>query len=443
MSTAELPEPKVLHATLKGDAPEPIKPDAEMTNGTVTLNALNLNSWVYVALNEKGWELFGNYTYKAMDHRGDIAAEAVSRARDKMELFKCGDTEYRLFKIQLHALIRAFGEMGVCANSNPFDGCKIFFDRDDIITDPGRNLEATTHSADADAHEPAITKAAPVETLADQQAVAKAAPIETLAGVCPGMLTLASTIHVWLSAEGWDILREYWVGKMVENGQTKESALEQFGIFRKNNTSEISYGGWTYALARLTIAQFMAVFGKFAEDIAVEQHGCFFVSPAEIRPAETYIGNSVEFPPNIGRHAAKVRAEELSLRAGLPDDTCEERKLPKETPMISADVLLAKQKELAETVEAEANSKVYDEVLPILHSDVTQYAMSHLTAREIRYDIRHGNVIRHDGTGDSVMFNLRLMSRVCDALGKFGYDANCNYDKTECNGAFTIKWGKQ
>lgn len=310
MNTAELPEPKEFHATLKGDTPVPVKPDAEMTNGSVTLNALNLNSWVYVALNEIGWELFGNYTHKAMDYRVDIAAEAVSRARDKMELFKCGDTEYRLFKIQLHALIRAFGEMGVCANSNPFDGCQIFFDRDDIITDPGSNLGATTHSADADAHEPAIAK----------------------------------------------------------------------------------------------------------------------VSPRE-------------FPLDLGRHAAKVRADELSLRADLPDDTCEERKLPKETPMIRADELLAKQKELAETVEAEANSKVYDEVLPILYSDVTQYAMSHLTAREIRYDIRHGNVIRHDGTGDSVMFTLVLMSRVCDALGKFGYDANCSYDKTECNGTFTIKWG--
>ena len=108
--------------------------------------------------------------------------------------------------------------------------------------------------------------------------------------------------------------------------------------------------------------------------------------------------------------------------------------------MIRADELLAKQKELAETVEAEAHSKVYDEVLPVIYSDVTQYAMSHLTAREIRYDIRHGNVIRHDGTGDSVMFTLVLMSRVCDALGKFGYDANCNYDKSECNGTFTIKW---
>lgn len=426
MSTAELPETKVLHATLKGDTPEPTKPEAEMTNGTVTLNALNLNSWVYVALNDKGWELLGNYTYKAMGYRGDIAAEAISRARDKMELFKCGGKEYRLFKIQLHALIRTFGEMGVCANSNPFDGCQIFFDRDDIVTDPGRSLGATTHSADADAHEPAITKVSPCEVHSDQPT---------------NMLTLGSTIYVRLSEKGWDALREYWVGKMIENGNTKESALEQFGMFRKNNTSEVSFGGWTYALARLTIDQFMAVFGKFAEDIAVTQNGCFFFSPSEIRSTEAYIGNSAEFPLDIGRHAAKVRAEELSLRADLPDDTCEEHKLPKETPMISADVLLAKQKELAETVEAEANSKVYDEVLPILYSDVTQYAMSHLTAREIRYDIRHGNVIRHDGTGDSVMFTLVLMSRVCDALGKFGYDANCNYDKTECNGTFTIKWG--
>ncbi len=281
MSTAELPEPKDFHATLKGDTTEPIKPEAEMSNGTVTLNALNLNSWVYVALNDKGWEIFGNYTFKAMNFNIDIASEAIARARDKMELFKCGDKEYRLVKLQLHHLIRAFGGMGVYANSNPFDGCQIFFDRDDIITDPGRNLEATTHSADAD---------------------------------------------------------------------------------------------------------------------------------------------------------------ELDLRAGLPDDTCDGRKLPEETPMISADALLAKQKELAETVEAEAHSKVYDEVLPVIYSDVTQYAMSHLTAREIRYDIRHGNVIRHDGTGDSVMFTLVLMSRVCDALGKFGYDANCSYDKTECNGTFTIKW---
>jgi hypothetical protein len=229
---------------------------------------------------------------------------------------------------------------------------------------------------------------------------------------------------------------------MIENGQTKESAFEQFGVFRKNNTSEICFGGRTYALARLSISQFMAVFGKFAEDIAVEQHGCFFFAPSEIRAAEVYIANSPEFPLDLGRHTAKVRADELSLRADLPDDTCEGRNLPKETPMIRADELLVKQKALAETVEAEANSKVYDEVLPVICFDVTQYAMSHLTAREIRYDIRHGNVIRHDGTGDSVMFTLVLMSRVCDALGKFGYDANCSYDKTECNGTFTIKWGK-
>lgn len=427
MSTAELPETKALHATLKGDTPEPIKPEAEMTNGTVTLNALNLNSWVYVVLNDKGWELLGNYTYKAMDYNSVIAAEAISRARDKMELFKCGDKEYRLFKIQLHALIRTFGEMGVCAQSNPFDGCQIFFDRDDIITDPGRNLEATTHSADADAHEPVIVKAPPCEAHPEQPT---------------SMLTLDSTIYVRLSEKGWDVLREYWVGKMIENGQTKESAFEQFGVFRKNNTSEICFGGRTYALARLSISQFMAVFGKFAEDIAVEQHGCFFFAPSEIRAAEVYIANSPEFPLDLGRHVAKVRADELSLRADLPDDTCEGRNLPKETPMIRADELLVKQKALAETVEAEANSKVYDEVLPVICFDVTQYAMSHLTAREIRYDIRHGNVIRHDGTGDSVMFTLVLMSRVCDALGKFGYDANCSYDKTECNGTFTIKWGK-
>lgn len=425
MSEAHLSEPKVLHATLKGDTPDPVKPEAEMTNGTVTLNALNLNSWVYVALNDKGWELLGNYTYKAMGYHGDIAAEAISRARDKMELFKCGDKEYRLFKIQLHALIRTFGEMGVCVQSNPFDGCQIFFDRDDIITDPGRNLEATTHSADADAHEPVIVKAPPCEAHPEQPT---------------SMLTLDSTIYVRLSEKGWDVLRDYWVGKMIENGNTKESALKDFDMYRKFNTSEISFGGWTYALARLSISQLMAVFGKFAEDIAVTQHGCFFFSPSEIRSTEACIGNSAEFPLDLGSHVAKVRADELSLRANLPDDTCEERKLPKETPMISADALLAKQKELAETVEAEAHSKVYDEVLPILYSDVTQYAMSHLTAREIRYDIRHGQVIRHDGTGDSVMFTLVLMSRVCDALGKFGYDANCNYDKSECNGTFTIKW---
>lgn len=413
-------------AALKDGMPEPVKPDAEMTNGTVTLNALNLNSWVYVVPNDTDWELLGNYYYKTMCHRGDMAEEAVARARDNMEVFKSGDKEYRLFKIQLHDLIRTFGEMGVCVQSNPFEGCQIFFAKADIIADPERHLGETTHSADADTHE---------------QAVAKAAPIKTLAGVCPGMLTLASTIHVWLSAEGWDILREYWVGKMVENGQTKESALDQFGMLRKNNTSEISYGGYTYALARLTIAQFMAVFGKFAEDIAVEQHGCFFVSPDEIRSTEAYIGNSAEFPPNFGRHTANARAKKLDFSAGLPDDTCEDRKLPKETSMIHADVLLAKQKELAETVEAETNSKVYDEVLPVICSDVTQYAMKNLSAREIRYDIRHGQVIRHDGTDESVMFTLDLMSRVCDALRKFGYDANCGYDKTECNGTFTIKWG--
>lgn len=427
MSTAELPETKALHATLKGDTPEPVKPEAEMTNGTVTLNALNLNSWVYVALNDKGWELFGNHTYKAMNFNLDIASEAIARARDKMELFKRGDKEYRLLKIQLHALIRTFGEMGVCVQSNPFDGCQIFFDRDDIITDPERNMGATTHSADADAHEPVIVKAPPCEAHPEQPT---------------SMLTLGSTIYVRLSEAGWDALREYWVGKMIENGQTKESALEQFGVFRKNNTSEICFGGRTYALARLSISQFMVVFGKCAEDIAVEQHGCFFFAPSEIRAAEVYIANSPEFPLDLGRHVAKVRADELSLRADLPDDTCEGRKLPKETPMIRADELLAKQKELAETVEAEAHSKVYDEVLPVIQSDVTQYAMSHLTVREIRYDIRHGNVIRHDGTGDSVMFTLELMSRVCDALGKFGYDANCSYDKTECNGTFTIKWDK-
>lgn len=423
MSTAELPETKVLHATLKGDTTEPIKPEAEMTNGTVTLNALNLNSWVYVALNDKGWELLGNYTYKAMGYHGDIAAEAISRARDKMELFKCGGKEYRLFKIQLHALIRTFGEMGVCVQSNPFDGCQIFFDRDDIITDPGRNLEATTHSADADAHEPLIVKAPPCEAHPEQPT---------------SMLTLDSTIYVRLSEKGWDVLRDYWVGKMIENGNTKESALKDFDMYRKFNTSEISFGGWTYALARLTISQLMAVFGKFAEDIAVTQNGCFFFPLSEIRSTEACIGNSAEFPLDNG----KDRADELGLLTVLPGDTCEGRNLPKETPMIRADELLVKQKALAETVEAEANSKVYDEVLPVICFDVTQYAMSHLTAREIRYDIRHGNVIRHDGTGDSVMFTLVLMSRVCDALGKFGYDANCSYDKTECNGTFTIKWGK-
>ena len=421
MSTAELPETKVLHAALKGDTTEPVKPEAEMTNGTVTLNALNLNSWVYVALNDKGWELLGNYTYKAMGYHGDIAAEAISRARDKMELFKCGDKEYRLFKIQLHALIRTFGEMGVCVQSNPFDGCQIFFDRDDIITDPGRNLEATTHSADADAHEPVIVKAPPCEAHPEQPT---------------SMLTLDSTIYVRLSEKGWDILRDYWVGKMIENGNTKESALKDFDMYRKFNTSEISFGGWTYALARLTISQLMAVFGKFAEDIAVTQNGCFFFPLSEIRSTEACIGNSAEFPLDNG----KDRADELGLLTVLPGDTCEGRNLPKETPMIRADELLVKQKALAETVEAEANSKVYDEVLPVICFDVTQYAMSHLTAREIRYDIRHGNVIRHDGTGDSVMFTLVLMSRVCDALGKFGYDANCSYDKTECNGTFTIKW---
>ena len=421
MSTAELPETKVLHATLKGDTTEPIKPEAEMTNGTVTLNALNLNSWVYVALNDKGWELLGNYTYKAMGYHGDIAAEAISRARDKMELFKCGDKEYRLFKIQLHSLIRTFGEMGVCVQSNPFDGCQIFFDRDDIITDPGRNLEATTHSADADAHEPVIVKAPSCEAHPEQPT---------------NMLTLDSTIYVRLSEKGWDVLRDYWVGKMIENGNTKESALKDFDMYRKFNTSEISFGGWTYALARLTISQLMAVFGKFAEDIAVTQNGCFFFPLSEIRSTEACIGNSAEFPLDNG----KDRADEHGLLTVLPGDTCEGRNLPKETPMIRADELLVKQKALAETVEAEANSKVYDEVLPVICFDVTQYAMSHLTAREIRYDIRHGNVIRHDGTGDSVMFTLVLMSRVCDALGKFGYDANCSYDKTECNGTFTIKW---
>ena len=402
---------------------EPVKPEAEMTNGTVTLNALNLNSWVYVVLNDKGWELLGNYTYKAMGYHGDIAAEAISRARDKMELFKCGDKEYRLFKIQLHSLIRTFGEMGVCVQSNPFDGCQIFFDRDDIITDPGRNLEATTHSADADAHEPAIVKVPSCEAHPEQPT---------------SMLTLDSTIYVRLSEKGWDVLRDYWVGKMIENGNTKESALKDFDMYRKFNTSEISFGGWTYALARLTISQLMAVFGKFAEDIAVTQNGCFFFPLSEIRSTEACIGNSAEFPLDNG----KDRADEHGLLTVLPGDTCEGRNLPKETPMIRADELLIKQKALAETVEAEANSKVYDEVLPVICFDVTQYAMSHLTAREIRYDIRHGNVIRHDGTGDSVMFTLVLMSRVCDALGKFGYDANCSYDKTECNGTFTIKWGK-
>lgn len=264
----------------------------------------------------------------------------------------------------------------------------------------------------------------------------KASPCEAHPEQPTSMLTLDSTIYVRLSEKGWDVLRDYWVGKMIENGNTKESALKDFDMYRKFNTSEISFGGWTYALARLTISQLMAVFGKFAEDIAVTQNGCFFFSPSEIRSTEVCIGNSAEFPLDNG----KERADELDLRTVLPGDTCEGRKLPKETPMIRADELLAKQKELAETVEAEAHSKVYDEVLPVIYSDVTQYAMSHLTAREIRYDIRHGNVIRHDGTGDSVMFTLVLMSRVCDALGKFGYDANCSYDKTECNGTFTIKW---
>lgn len=280
---------------------------------------------------------------------------------------------------------------------------------------------------DADAHEPDITKVFPCGARFDQPT---------------SMLTLGSTIYVRLSEKGWDALREYWVGKTVTDVTSRDAALERFGMFRKNNTVEISFGGWTYALARLSIAQFMVVFGKCAEDIAVEQHGCFFFAPAEIRSAEAYIGNSPEFPLDIGHHAVQIRAEELSLRANLPDDTCEERKLPKESPMIRADALLAKQKQLAETVEAEANSKVYDEVLPVIYSDVTQYAMSHLTAREIKYDIRHGQVIRHEGTGDSVMFTLELMSRVCDALGRYGYDANCSYDKTECNGTFTIKWGK-
>ena len=398
----------------------------ELTNGTVTLNALNLNSCVYVALNETGWKLFGNYTYKAMGHRGDMAVEAVARARDKMEVFKCGDKEYRLLKIQLHDLIRTFGEMGVCMQSNPFEGCQIFFDKADIITDPERNLGATTHSADADAHEPSVVKVPPCEVHHEQPT---------------SMLTLESTIYVRLSEKGWDALREYWVGKMIENGQTKESALEQFGMFRKKNTHEICIGGWVYKMASLTIAQFMTVFGKFTDDIAVTQHGYFILSPDEIKSAEVYIDEIPEFPLDYGKDRERTRNKALAIRAGLPDDTCEDRKLSKETSMIRADVLLAKQKALAETVEAEANSKVYDEVLPVIYSDVTQYAMKNLTAREFRYDIRHGQVIRHDGAGDSVMFTLELMSRVCDALGKYGYDANCSYDKSECNGTFTIKWG--
>lgn len=269
----------------------------------------------------------------------------------------------------------------------------------------------------------------------------KVSPCEVHLVQPTSMLTLESTIYVRLSEKGWDALREYWVDHTVKDVTSRDAALEQFDMFRKKNTHEIIIGGWAYMMTSLTIAQFMAVFGKFTDDIAVTQHGYFIFAPDEIKSAEVYIDEIPEFPLDLGRHAAKVRDEELSLRAGLPDDTCEARKLPKEAPMISADALLAKQKQLAETAEAEANSKVYDEVLPILYSDVTQYAMSHLTAREIKYDIRHGQVLHHEGTGDSVMFTLELMSRVCDALGKYGYDANCSYDKSECNGTFTIKWG--
>lgn len=149
---------------------------------------------------------------------------------------------------------------------------------------------------------------------------------------------------------------------------------------------------------------------------------------------------TVDFPFDIGKDRERTRAKELAIRTGLPIDAYKTDDTQMESPMIRADALLAKQKALAETVEAKTNSKVYDDVLPVIYSDVTQYAMKNLTAREIRYDIRHGQVIRHDGAGDSVIFTLELMSRVCDALRKFGYDADCSYDKSECNGTFTIKW---
>ena len=104
--------------------------------------------------------------------------------------------------------------------------------------------------------------------------------------------------------------------------------------------------------------------------------------------------------------------------------------------MISADELRTEQKNAAEEW-----SKQAIDLCEIISKDLENHVKNINSHKSFEYLICRGKIKRKDENRNLIdFFGLDMAMYVTNILKQNGYTVNCIYDKTNCNGKYTICW---
>lgn len=99
------------------------------------LKSYNLNDYVYVEINDVGWDVLEKH-WKTYASPSDVAKDIAYYKESKTKTYIVDGNEVRLTQFQLHELIRDFGAISCFAGSTPFKGCCIYMDAKYLVPAP-------------------------------------------------------------------------------------------------------------------------------------------------------------------------------------------------------------------------------------------------------------------------------------------------------------------
>lgn len=104
--------------------------------------------------------------------------------------------------------------------------------------------------------------------------------------------------------------------------------------------------------------------------------------------------------------------------------------------MISAEELRVEQKNVAEEWSMQAMDHC-----EVIGKDLEKHIKNINSHKSFDYIICRGKIKRKDENGNLTdFFGLDMAMYVTNILKQNGYTVNCIYDKTNCNGKYTICW---
>jgi hypothetical protein len=99
-----------------------------MSKNEIVFTEFNSNDYVYVELTDEGWALL-------RAHYSILSDEDFENYWKKLytKKYVVNGEEKMLTQMQLHAAIRSFGKMSVCAFHEPFKNCRVYFNSKDLV----------------------------------------------------------------------------------------------------------------------------------------------------------------------------------------------------------------------------------------------------------------------------------------------------------------------